>query len=152
LTTKGFLAQYGRMAQIAALMGLAMLLLAALEGLAQGNAGLLARVVLINLPLAFIATSVAYAVVQLLLVATDRMCHAIATASHDNSEHFFKAAITGLGETGGEAARKLAAPEAPTPLALRPVRRRGRSACRCSSLSWRRSSAPSPPSWCGLSC
>lgn len=107
LTTKGFLAQYGRMAQIAALMGLAMLLLAVLEGLAQGNAGLLARVVLINLPLAFIATSVAYAVVQLLLVATDGMCHAIAAASHDNSEHFFKAAITGLGEAGGEAGKEV---------------------------------------------
>jgi type IV secretion system protein TrbL len=107
LTTKGFLAQYGRMAEIAALMGLAMLLLAVLEGLAQGNAGLLARVVLINLPLAFIATSVAYAVVQLLLVATDGMCHAIATASHDNSEHFFKAAITGLGEAGGEAGKEV---------------------------------------------
>lgn len=107
LTTKGFLEQYGRMAQIAALMGLAMLLLAVLEGLAQGNAGLLARVVLINLPLAFIATSVAYAVVQLLLVATDGMCHAIATASHDNSEHFFKAAITGLGEAGGEAGKEV---------------------------------------------
>ena len=107
LTTKGFVAEYGRMAEIAALMGLAMLLLAVLEGLAQGNAGLLARVVLINLPLAFIATSVAYAVVQLLLVATDGMCHAIAAASHDNSEHFFKAAITGLGEAGGEAGKEV---------------------------------------------
>jgi type IV secretion system protein TrbL len=102
LTTKGFLAEYGRMAQIAALMGLAMLLLAVLEGLAQGNAALLARVVLVNLPLAFIATSVAYAVVQLLLVATDGMSHAIASASHDNSTHFFKSAITGLGEAGKE--------------------------------------------------
>lgn len=107
LTTKGFLSQYGRMAQIAALMGLAMLLLAVLEGLAQGNAGLLARVVLINLPLAFIATSVAYAVVQLLLVATDGMCHAIASASHDNSEQFFKGAITGLGEAGGSAGKEV---------------------------------------------
>jgi hypothetical protein len=107
LTTKAFVSQYGRMAEIAALMGLAMLLLAVLEGLAQGNAGLLARVVLINLPLAFIATSVAYAVVQLLLVATDGMCHAIATASHDNSEHFFKGAITGLGEAGGSAGKEV---------------------------------------------
>jgi len=107
LTTKGFLRQYGRMAQIAALMGLAMLLLAVLEGLAQGNAGLLARVVLVNLPVAFIATSVAYAVVQLLLVATDGMCHAIASASHDNSEQFFKGAITGLGEAGGSAGREV---------------------------------------------
>ncbi|HET7054235.1 MAG TPA: hypothetical protein VFI09_10020 [Solirubrobacterales bacterium] len=107
LTTKSFVAEYGRMAEIAALMGLAMLLLAVLEGLAQGNAGLLVRVVLINLPLAFIATSVAYAVVQLLLVATDGMCHAIAAASHDNSEHFFKAAITGLGEAGGEIGKEV---------------------------------------------
>ncbi len=107
LTTKGFLLQYGKMAEIAALMGLAMLLLAVLEGLAQGNAALLARVVLVNLPLAFIATSVAYAVVQLLLVATDGLCHAIAGASHDNSEHFFKAAITGLGEAGGTAGKEV---------------------------------------------
>jgi len=109
LTTKGFLTQYGKMAQIAALMGLAMLLLAVLEGLAQGNAGLLARVLLINLPLAFIATSVAYAVVQLLLVATDGLCHAIASASGDNSERFFKAAITGLGEAGGSAGKEVGA-------------------------------------------
>lgn len=107
LTTKGFLSQYGRMAQIAALMGLAMLLLAVLEGLAQGNAGLLARICLVNLPVAFIATSVAYAVVQLLLVATDGMCHAIASASHDNSEQFFKGAITGLGEAGGSAGKEV---------------------------------------------
>jgi uncharacterized membrane protein len=107
LTTKGFLAEYGRMAQIAALMGLAMLLLAVLEGLAQGNAALLGRVVLVNLPLAFIATSVAYAVVQLLLVATDGMSHAIASASHDNSARFFKTAIAGLGEAGGEAGKEV---------------------------------------------
>lgn len=107
LTTRGFLAEYGQMAQIAALMGLAMLLLAVLEGLAQGNAALLARVVLVNLPLAFIATSVAYAVVQLLLVGTDQLCHAIASASHDSSTHFFKSAITGLGEAGGEVGKEV---------------------------------------------
>lgn len=105
LTTKGFLAEYGQMAEIAALMGLAMLFLAVLEGLAQGNAGMLARVVVINLPLAFVATSVAYAVVQLLLVATDGLCHTIASASHHDSEHFFKGAIAGLGEAGGDAGK-----------------------------------------------
>ncbi|MFL5897370.1 MAG: hypothetical protein ACJ76D_02745 [Solirubrobacterales bacterium] len=107
LTTKGFLQQYTRMAQIAALMGLAMLLLAVLEGLAQGNAGLLARVVLVNLPLAFIATSVAYAVVQTLLIVTDGLCHAVATASHDNSQEFFKGAINGLSQAGGDAGREV---------------------------------------------
>ena len=45
--------------------------------------------------------------VQLLLVTTDGMCHAIATASHDNSQHFFKAAITGLGEAGGEVGKEV---------------------------------------------
>jgi uncharacterized membrane protein len=107
LTTKGFLTQYKQMAQIAALMGLAMLLLAVLEGLAQGNAGLLARVVLINLPLAFIATSVAYAVVQMLLVVTDGLCQAVASASQENSEQFFKGAIAGLSQVGGDAGREV---------------------------------------------
>jgi hypothetical protein len=107
LTAKGFLAEYRRMAQIAVLLGAAMLLLAVLEGVAQGNATLLARVALVNLPLAFIATSVAYAVVQLLLVATDGLCHAIAAASHDNSQHFFKQAITGLGDAGGDVGREV---------------------------------------------
>ncbi|HEX6689399.1 MAG TPA: hypothetical protein VF085_12165 [Solirubrobacterales bacterium] len=107
LTTKSFIAEYGRMAQIAALMGMAMLLLAVLEGVAQGNAGMLARVVLVNVPLAFIATSVAYAVVQLLLVATDGLCHAIAATSHESSQHFFKGAITGLGNAGGDAGREV---------------------------------------------
>ncbi|HVQ59558.1 MAG TPA: hypothetical protein VMS60_11695 [Solirubrobacterales bacterium] len=107
LTTKGFLQQYGRMAQIAALMGVAMLLLAVLEGLAQGNAALLARVVVVNLPLALIATSVAYAVVQMLLVVTDGLCHAIASASHDNSEQFFKGAINGLSQAGGDVGREI---------------------------------------------
>jgi hypothetical protein len=107
LTSKGFLVEYGQMTEIAALLGAAMLLLAVLEGAAQGNAAMLVRVVLVNLPLAFIATSVAYALVQLLLVATDGLSHAIATASHDNSRHFFEAAITDLGKAGGAAGREV---------------------------------------------
>ncbi|HMB53495.1 MAG TPA: hypothetical protein VKU40_09280, partial [Thermoanaerobaculia bacterium] len=107
LTAKGFVATYRQMAQIAVLLGAAMLLLAVLEGVAQGNATLLARVALINLPLAFIATSVAYAVVQLLLVATDGLCHAIANASDDNSRHFFQEAIAGLGDAGGDVGREV---------------------------------------------
>ncbi len=107
LKSKSFIAEYGRMAQIAALMGLAMLLLAVLEGVAQGNGAMLTRVVLVNVPLAFIATSVAYAVVQLLLLATDGLCHAIAATSHESSRHFFKEAISGLGDAGGDAGREI---------------------------------------------
>ena len=105
LTTKGFLSEYGRMAEIAVFLAAAMLLAAVLEGLAQGSSALLVRVVLVNLPLAFLATSVAYAVVQLLLVATDGLCHAIAVATAHNSQRFFTAAIGDLGKAGGTAGK-----------------------------------------------
>jgi hypothetical protein len=107
LTAKGFLSQYGKMATIAALLGMAMLFLAVLEGVAQGNAGLLLRVALVNVPLAFIATSVAYLVVQLLLVATDGLCDAIASAGGKNAQHFFDGAIKDLGGAGSAAGSEL---------------------------------------------
>ncbi len=103
LTSEGFLAEYGQMSEIAAVLAAAMLLLAVLEAVAQGSWGVLGRATLVNLPLAFIATSVAFAVVQLLLVATDGMCHAIAVATQGHSEHFFKSAIGGLAKAGGSA-------------------------------------------------
>lgn len=110
LTGSGFLASYRRMAEIAALMGMAMLLVAIIEGAAQGNVGALVRVALVNLPLALVASSVAYVVVQLLLVATDGLCHAVSGSGHKGSQEFFKAAISGLGEVGGTAGRSLGAP------------------------------------------
>jgi DNA processing protein len=103
LTSEGFLAEYGQMAEIAAVLAAAMALLAVLEALAQGSWGVLAKAVLVNLPVAFIATSVAFAVVQLLLVATDGMCHAIAVTTQEHSKHFFHSAITSLGKAGGTA-------------------------------------------------
>ncbi|MGD9734939.1 MAG: hypothetical protein AB7V58_04925 [Solirubrobacterales bacterium] len=106
LDTKGFLAAYGRMAAIAAVMACAMLLLAILEGIAQGSPGLLARVVLINVPLAFLGTSLAFAVVQLLIGVTDGLSAAIADASHHDSTRFFEAAIGDLGHVGGEVGKK----------------------------------------------
>jgi hypothetical protein len=107
LATKGFLSQYAKMAAIAAVMAAAMLLAAVLEGLAQGNATLLLRVALINAPLALLATTVAYAVVQLLLVATDELCAVISASSHHGSQRFFEAAITGLGHAGGAAGKQI---------------------------------------------
>jgi uncharacterized membrane protein len=103
LTSAGFLSEYGQMSLIAVLLASAMLLAAVLEGIAQGNMAMLGRVVLVNLPLAFIATSVAYVVVQLLLVGTDGLCHAISSASQQSSQRFFKGALVGLGKAGGKA-------------------------------------------------
>jgi len=102
LDTEGFLAAYGKMAAIAAVMACAMLLLAILEGIAQGSPGLLARVVLVNVPLCFLGTSLAFVVVQLLLGVTDGLSAAIAGASHHDSTRFFEAAIGDLGHVGGE--------------------------------------------------
>jgi len=107
LATQGFLAQYAKMAAIGAVMATAMLLLAVLEGLAQGNATLLLRVALINAPLAMLATTVAYAVVQLLLVATDGLCAVVSASSHHGSQRFFETAITGLGHVGGAAGKEI---------------------------------------------
>ena len=107
LETEGFLLAYGRMAAIAAVMACAMLLLAVLEGIAQGNPGLLARVVLVNVPLAFLGTSVAFAVVQLLIGATDGLSAAIAGASHHDSTRFFEVAIDDLGHLGGQVGKEV---------------------------------------------
>lgn len=103
LTTEGFLAEYGQMAEIAAVLAAAMVLLALLEAIAQGSWGVLGRTVLVNLPVAFIGTSVAFVLVHMLLVATDGMCHGIAAATHDHSQHFFKSAISGLSKAGATA-------------------------------------------------
>ncbi len=106
LTSEGFLAEYGQMAEVAAVLAAAMVLLAMLEAIAQGSWGVLARTVLVNLPVAFIGTSVAFVLVQMLLVATDGMCHGIAAATHDHSQRFFKSAITGLAKAGASAGEK----------------------------------------------
>lgn len=106
LTTEGFLAEYGQISEIAAVLAVAMVLLAMLEAIAQGSWGVLARTVFVQLPVAFIGTSVAFVLVQMLLVATDGMCHGIAAATHEHSQHFFKSAIAGLAKAGASAGEK----------------------------------------------
>jgi hypothetical protein len=103
LSSAGFLSEYARMAQIAAALAAASALLAILEAIAQSSWALLGRAFLVNLPLAFLATSVAFVVVQLLLVATDGMSHAIAAATQEHSRHFFHTAISDLSKAGGAA-------------------------------------------------
>ena len=91
------------MTEIAVVLAAAMLLLAVLEGLAQGSAGMLARAVFVNLPLAFIGTSIAFVVVQLLLGATDGLSRAISSSTGSDGERFFEDAIKSLGAAGGAA-------------------------------------------------
>ncbi len=103
LDTRGFLQQYGKMAEIAVVMAAAMLLLAVLEGLAQGSLASLARTAFFDLPLALIGTSVAFVVVQLLLGATDGLCEAVSGSTSADSQRFFAEAIHSLAVAGAVA-------------------------------------------------
>lgn len=100
LLSAAFVAQYRQMAGIAALLAAAMLLMAVLEGIARGDLGMLGRAVAINLPLAFIATSVAYVVVALLIGVTDQLSHAVAQSTGDNTHQFLHGASEGLSKAG----------------------------------------------------
>lgn len=102
LTHKGFLRSYREMASIAVVLAMAALLLAIFESLGQGDGGMLFRVFFIHVPLAAIATSAAYVVVQLLIVATDGLCHAVAHSARADTHAFFEGAIKALTEVGGK--------------------------------------------------
>ncbi|MEZ5078921.1 MAG: hypothetical protein R2725_15935 [Solirubrobacterales bacterium] len=103
LDGRGFVRQYRKMTEIAVVLAAAMLLLAVLEGLAQGSAGMLARAAFVNLPLAFIGAGVAFVVVQLLIGATDGLSHAISSSTGNDGERFFEDAIKSLSAAGGAA-------------------------------------------------
>ena len=81
LLGKGFLRQYRLMAQLAAFMAALMAIFCVFEAIGRGDPGLLWRVFLINVPLAAIATSAAYVVVQLLIATCDGMCLAISQSA-----------------------------------------------------------------------
>lgn len=102
LLSKGFLRQYKSMASIAVVLALLMVLFAVLESLGRGDGGMLWRVFLINVPLAAIATSAAYVVVQLLIATTDGFSQAIAHSTANDTRAFFKGAVEALAEAGGD--------------------------------------------------
>ncbi len=103
LMSPGFLSRYAQMAQIAALLGAAMLLAAVMEGLARGDLALLGRAVLVNLPLAFVATSCAYLVVAALLGITDQLCHAFSQSGGHDAQGFLHGASEALSKAGAVA-------------------------------------------------
>ena len=103
LLSKGFLRQYRQMASIAVTLALLMVIFAVLESLGRGEPGMLWRVLLVNVPLAAIATSAAYVVVQLLIVATDGFCEVITQSAAADTRAFFKDAIKSLSAAGAVA-------------------------------------------------
>ncbi len=103
LLSQGFPRQYKQMASIAVVLALLMVLFAVFESLGRGDSGMLWRVFLVNVPLAAIATSAAYVVVQLLIATTDGFCEAIAHSTATDTHAFFKGAVEALAEAGGDA-------------------------------------------------
>jgi hypothetical protein len=101
LLGKGFLRSYRQMASIATVLAALMLLFAVLESLGRGDAGMLWRVFLVNVPLAAIATSAAYVVVQLLIGTCDGFCEVIAHSTGSDTRAFFKGAVQALAGVGG---------------------------------------------------
>ena len=114
LLSKGFLRQYREMASIATVLALLMLIFAVLESLGRGDGGMLVRVFLVNVPVAAIATSAAYVVVQLLVATTDGFSEAIAHATAADTRAFFKSAIEGLSGAGAAAGTTAGGPGAGT--------------------------------------
>jgi DNA processing protein len=103
LLSKGFVSQYRQMAEIAVALATLMLFFAVIEGAARGDTGMLGRVFVVNVPLAAIATTSAFAVVQLMLGATDGLCHAVEASAKGDVTEFFDSAIQGLAGAGAEA-------------------------------------------------
>jgi hypothetical protein len=103
LLSKGFLRQYRQMALIGALMAALMCLFAVVESVGRGDGGMLWRVFLVNVPLAAIATSAAYVVVQLLIGVTDGLSEAVTQTTSADTAHFFKGSIEALGKVGAGA-------------------------------------------------
>src|ERR1700712_125279 len=89
------------MASIAVVLALLMVLFAVLESLGRGDGGMLWRVLLINVPLAAIATSAAYVVVQLLIATTDGFSEAVTHSTAHDTRSFFKGAVEALAQAGG---------------------------------------------------
>jgi hypothetical protein len=115
LLSKGFLRQYRLMSLLAAFMAALMLIFCVFEAIGRGDAGLLWRVFLVNVPLAAIATSAAYVVVQLLIATCDGMCLAISQSAGADSKEFFEGAIKALAEAGASPGAVAGAAGAPGP-------------------------------------
>jgi hypothetical protein len=110
LTNKGFLRSYREMASIAVVLAMAALLLAIFESLGQGDGAMLFRVFFIHIPLAAIATSAAYVVVQLLIVATDGLCAIVTHSARADTHAFFEGAIKSLAQLGAKGGTTLGTP------------------------------------------
>jgi type IV secretion system protein TrbL len=118
LRSKGFVRQYRLMTSIAVSMAALMLIFAVLESLGRGDLGMLGRVFLVNAPLAAIATSAAYVVVQLLVASCDVMSATISRSTGADSEKFLHGVLKSVGVLGGGLGGAAGAIQVPSFVAL----------------------------------
>jgi len=102
LLSKGFLRQYRLMVSLAIPMAALMLVFVVFEALGRGDSGVLWRAFFISAPLAGIATSVAYVVIQLLIATTDGMSEVVAQSVGSDSHRFFQGMVKGLASAGAD--------------------------------------------------
>lgn len=93
LTAHWFVSVYLRIEGLAVFFTLLFVIAAAAEAVLRGEVSVLARALLIQLPLAALATAVAAPVTMLLLAATDQLSSGIAAVAGNGSTHF----LTGAG-------------------------------------------------------
>jgi hypothetical protein len=131
LQSRWFAGQYAQMGLLATALALPLLFLAVIQATLAHNARLITRA-LAAVPIAFVLTGGAVAIVAALLGVTDWACQAISGQTGPNSREFFGDVAKAFNTITTTAARRV----------LRP---------RCSSRCWRRSSPRSPPWRCGSS-
>ena len=108
-----FTGHYRTMAGLAGVMVLPLLLAGVIQAIHRQSGTMLARSVLINVPLALLLTAVAVQLVQLGLSLTDAMSSAVAQGTGVDSGHLFDSVIKALGSPAGAAASAVASPASP---------------------------------------
>jgi hypothetical protein len=88
VTERWFTGQYGRMAALATLSAIPMLIFAALQGVVRSDARIVARAWFVHAPLAFVFTGIALVVVDQLLSVSDGMSQWISQATAGDAQRF----------------------------------------------------------------
>lgn len=101
VTAAWFKSEYGKMLALAGVLAVPMLLLAGFAGLFRADAASIARAALINLPLAFLVTGAALAIVQTLLVITDVTAGQMTAGFGGDMKQMFKSVLAFLKPAAG---------------------------------------------------
>ena len=103
LTSTWFSSTYWRVAALAAMLTIPFLCAAAVQAVARGDIGLLARAAFAHLPLALIGVSLAAPLTMLMLAATDQMSAAVSAGATTGAARFLDHTAAVAGSLSGSA-------------------------------------------------